>query len=153
MSALQSKTKRYKVFIVVCFLFVCLYSLIFFFSPDEIGRIDLAQYWTSAYLVRHGENPYDENRVRVLQSALFNFSSPVRMWNPPWILSPLLPLSLLPLELLAPLWLIIGVTLTFSSLLIAVVSAREFLSCEQVERPIWKEKLGLNVVDLCWLAS
>jgi hypothetical protein len=62
---------------------------------DEIGS-DFAGYWTSGHLLLQGNNPYSmENLLALQQSLGLSGKGPVVIYNPPWVLTFLLPFGAL----------------------------------------------------------
>lgn len=71
------------------------------------GTNDFIEYWSAGQLLLTGRHPYDFNALHKLQVSLGSkYSSPIIMWNPPWLLVWILPLLWLPFETAALVWLI-----------------------------------------------
>jgi hypothetical protein len=67
---------------------------------------DFIEYWSAARLTWVGENPYDPDLLLPLQVANGRQTEDaVMMWNPPWALTVVLPLGLLPAREAQLLWL------------------------------------------------
>ena len=66
------------------------------------GGVDFLQYWSASRLTIAGANPYDPPSMERLQRAAWKDTAtaplPILMWNPPQILSLMLPFALLPFE-------------------------------------------------------
>jgi hypothetical protein len=70
---------------------------------------DFIEYWAAAKLTLAGENPYDGNKLLPLQQANGrDTKEAVMMWNPPWTLTVVLPLGLLPAREAQLLWLLVN---------------------------------------------
>ena len=74
------------------------------------GTADWRAYWSASQLARAGENPYDEAKLRAVERTvgLGENDLTVRMWNPPWVLAALAPVTLLPFFASAKLWMILN---------------------------------------------
>jgi len=58
---------------------------------------DFIEYWAAAKLTLDGKNPYDANLLLPIQQAGGrDTDEAIMMWNPPWTLTVVLPLGLLP---------------------------------------------------------
>lgn len=67
---------------------------------------DFIEYWAAAKLTIEGKNPYDPSLLLPLEQAGGRATEKaVMMWNPPWTLSVVLPLGLLPSREAQLLWL------------------------------------------------
>jgi hypothetical protein len=70
-----------------------------------IGGIDFLEYWGAARLLLHGGNPYDPVALLAVEQAVgWPSDSPIRMWNPPWTLGLVLPLTALPFRVATLVW-------------------------------------------------
>lgn len=80
--------------LVALILLVSIYSwtqLHATFTVELLGR-DFAAYWASGRLLLLGEDPYSaENVLSIQQSLGWKASKPIIMYNPPWVLTFLLP--------------------------------------------------------------
>lgn len=86
--------------------------------------VDFAAFWTAGRLNARGENPYDPTTVRAVQRALAVRSDvAVMMWNPPWVLTLVMPFGLLPAGPAYGLWALVHVGLV---LVAAELLWREF---------------------------
>jgi hypothetical protein len=84
-----------------------------FFPPD-----DVVEYWAAGRLNAEGKNPYDPNLLLPLQQTTGRADTlpenhppgeqprAVMMWNPPWTLTLVMPLGLLPARLAQLVWLL-----------------------------------------------
>jgi len=78
--------------------------------------IDFLAYWAPARLIAHGENPYDPGGVRAMQlEAGVDAGMAVMMWYPPWALSVVLPVGLLPMSAALVVWWAIQIAALFLS--------------------------------------
>ena len=67
--------------------------------------IDFAAYWSAGRLLLEGSNPYGYELLLELQRALgWAIPTPVVLWNPPWVMAILAPVSLLPFALAKWCW-------------------------------------------------
>ena len=70
---------------------------------------DFIEYWAAAKLTLDGGNPYDARQLLPLQQANGrDTDKAVMMWNPPWSLTVVLPLGLLPAREAQLLWLAVN---------------------------------------------
>jgi hypothetical protein len=78
--------------------------------PNLLPLDDFVEYWAAGRLNAEGANPYDPARLHELQNAAGRGAPfPIMMWNPPWTLSLVLPLGLLPAHLGRLLWFVVNV--------------------------------------------
>ncbi len=71
--------------------------------------IDFTEYWSSSRLLLTGENPYSVEAGELLtKDFTWPRGYPVSMYNPPWVLSIVLPLGLLPYSISRLLWLVLN---------------------------------------------
>ena len=83
-------------------------------SPAFLYSDDYVEYWSAARLNLSGGNPYDPEQLAPLQLAAGRTRDvPLMMWNPPWTLTLLMPLSWLPYSLSRLLWLLLSVLILF----------------------------------------
>ena len=76
---------------------------------------DFVEYWAAASLNLAGQSPYAESAVGAIQRDLgYQFTQPTMMYNPPWVITIVLPLPLLPYRAALMLWL----TLLFAVVLV-----------------------------------
>ncbi len=80
---------------------------------------DFVEYWAAGQLLAAGENPYDPARVDELERQAGRTGEAFLMWNPPWALSLVLPLGVLPVRAAHLLWLAVN--------LLALIAATEVL--------------------------
>jgi hypothetical protein len=98
-------------------------AIVLFFETDYLrrnyaygspGTSDFIEYWSAGELLRHGENPYDFQKLRELQVQLglppdeLPFDLPIIMWNPPWLLVWIYPLLRLPFLTAAQVWIVVN---------------------------------------------
>ena len=75
-----------------------------------IGGTDFLEYWSAGRLLRAGGNPYDPVALLVVQrEAGWPGPEPILMWNPPWTLALVLPLSFLGFGFATLVWLVLQV--------------------------------------------
>jgi hypothetical protein len=74
-------------------------------KPDFLPLDDFVEYWAAGRLNAGGANPSDPESLHKLQDdAGRGADFPILMWNPPWTLSLVMPLGLLPARLARLLW-------------------------------------------------
>src|SRR4051812_35256377 len=54
---------------------------------------DYVEYWAAGRLLAEGKNPYDTEAVRALEREAGRDEDAILMWNPPWVLPLVVPLS------------------------------------------------------------
>ncbi len=94
--------------LVLAWLFVVQVRLLL--ADDTIWPPDdFVEYWAAAKLTLRGQNAYDPQLLFPLQQTTGNKSNEVvMMWNPPWVLTLVLPLGLLPARDAQFVWLAIN---------------------------------------------
>ncbi len=76
----------------------------------QFGTNDFIEYWTAFRLFLAQDNPYDPERMLLLQTQLgWTAQNPLMMWNPPWLLLLLSPILLWDFGTAASIWLAINV--------------------------------------------
>ena len=112
--------KRYQnllaviVLIVVCFYILnALWGIV---STTEMGGGDFWGYWSSAYLLHHGQNPYDPESMARVQATQMQTGRDftIMSWNPPTLFLIILPFSHFPIKIASFLWLITNLLLIAS---------------------------------------
>lgn len=82
----------------------------------SVGSHDFVEYWSAAQLLRRGGNPYDPTALLAVEQAVgWPEAEPLQMWNPPWTLALVLPLSLLPFRFATTIWFLIQLGLILGS--------------------------------------
>ncbi len=91
-------------------LVILLLAAYMFSLPLEqvLFAVDFTEYWSASRLLLKGENPYSIEAMWRIQSALpdWPYDHPVKLYNPPWVLSLILPLGFLPYGAARLVWLI-----------------------------------------------
>lgn len=83
-------------------------------DPAFISLDDYVEYWSASRLNMLQGNPYDPDQLTALQiTAGRTENLPIMMWNPPWTLALLMPLSWLPYPPSRVLWLVLNVSILF----------------------------------------
>lgn len=83
-------------------------------SPKWLMTDDFVTYWTAGKLNRRGTNPYDPNQLLELQLQVGrSFGVPTLMWNPPWMMSLVMPFSLISYPLSRTIWLFSFILIIF----------------------------------------
>lgn len=80
------------------------------------GTLDFVQYWAAGRLFFEGRNPYDAAAVRSLERDVGLGDETILMRSPPWTLSLILPLLVLPFGVAATVWLLVNLGLISVSL-------------------------------------
>lgn len=84
-------------------------------TVEGVGR-DFAAYWASGHLLLQGENPYSAEKVLAVQQSLgWSESEPTVIYNPPWVLTFLLPFCVLDFAVGKILWMACLLTLILFS--------------------------------------
>jgi hypothetical protein len=90
---------------------------------------DFVEYWAAGHLQATGGNPYDPERLYELQRDHIGWDpvgQAIMMWNPPWTLSFVTPLGLLPWRTAMMVWLVARLAmLIVSAWLLAQVYSRQ----------------------------
>ncbi len=127
--------KKPLIFVAILGIILAVFTPIM--APGK-GEGDFLAYWCAARLMVTGGNPYDQSAMEAMQRA--NRSTPddgqgvtLGPWNPPWLSLILLPYSLLPFKLAAPLWMFTNIMLIGLSVILSLrlldrsAEGREFL--------------------------
>lgn len=83
-------------------------------AKDEglIPLNDFEEYWAASRIFLRGDNPYDASAVLAEQRTLgWAQQKPLMMWNPPWTLPWLMPLSSLPFWTARAVWFLVSLGL------------------------------------------
>lgn len=86
---------------------------ILFFSPYP--NYDFIEYWSAFRLANQGLNYYDGVVMGAFQLENFGKEVPTMMWNPPWLLSLMSPVLVLPFEQASSVWTWVNCCLYFLS--------------------------------------
>lgn len=85
-------------------------------AASQGGVRDFVAYWSAARLLLEGANPYSPAALLLLQrSAGMTEPTPLIMWNPPWVLSLILPLGMMDFLASQFVWLLLNVVLVMFS--------------------------------------
>ena len=60
---------------------------------EKLPMQDYVEYWAAGQLLARGDNPYDEDAIKALETAAGREEEPILMWNPPWVLPFVVPLG------------------------------------------------------------
>jgi len=83
-------------------------------DPTFISLDDYVEYWSASRLNRVRGNPYNPDQLESLQLAAGRLKNvPIMMWNPPWTLALMMPLSWLPYPSSRVLWLLLNILILF----------------------------------------
>jgi hypothetical protein len=110
--------------ILVAALFVISLIILFWLAmqklsdPDFLFFDDFVEYWSAGKLNLMGGNPYDpEQLIPVQRQTGRTEGIPIMMWNPPWTLTLVMPLSWLPYSIARVLWLLLHIVILFLCLM------------------------------------
>jgi hypothetical protein len=81
------------------------------FRGTRPPAIDFAAFWVAGDLSLRGQNPYDAKSVRESQQRIGLAADAVMIWNPPWVLSLVMPFALLPFTLAYGMWALVHIGL------------------------------------------
>lgn len=103
--------------LITLLLISALFIGVIWFFPDDIGRVDLVQYWSAGRAIQKGSNPYDPHILESIQRSVLDHPDiPILMWNPP-IITPLLILfRIFSFESLVPIWFVCSIALVCFSI-------------------------------------
>jgi Glycosyltransferase family 87 len=85
------------------------------FRGNLNAPLDFTAFWVAGHLVANGENPYDPVRVRELQQSLGLDSTAIVVWNPPWALTLVMPIGVLPFREAFGVWVLVNLALIMVS--------------------------------------
>jgi hypothetical protein len=85
------------------------------FLGPFVVPVDFAEYWAAGYLNVNRQDPYSGANVLAVQRSLGWDTTAIMMWNPPWALTLVMPLGLLPFQVAHGLWLILSFSLVMLS--------------------------------------
>ncbi len=95
-------------FIALVIILAVLLSL----DTASFGSIDFVEYWSSAQLFGHKQNPYNSTQLLAIQRTVIGVEDhPILMWNPPQVFTFLIPLITLDFGLGRVLWIVLGIIL------------------------------------------
>lgn len=131
----SSETRRHLILVVLLLILVA--ALLFGPVPDfRVGRGDFTGYWSASYLLSQGENFSNIQRLDQVERELTGWRNEYTMitWNPPWLLSLLLPFTFLSFPRASWLWLLINIILIFASAIMVWLTLSRH---EQIRRRFW----------------
>jgi hypothetical protein len=104
-------------FLAVLFLLFLGYSLWDLAATTDFGESDFKIYWSAAYLLGRGENPYNIDLVKSVQQAQTGSISndQIIAWNPPFLFLFLLPVVWLPFTAAKFAWLVINIVMILTA--------------------------------------
>jgi hypothetical protein len=85
------------------------------FRSQLNAPLDFAEYWTAGQLNAAGRNPYSGANVREVQRGLGLDDTAIMMWNPPWAISLMMPIGLLPFRTAYGVWVVVHLVLVIAS--------------------------------------
>ena len=94
------------------------------FSYPSPGTEDFIEYWSAYRVLASGQNPYIPANLMAVQATLGAKGEPLMMWNPPWLLSVMIPVVSLPFEQAALAWALVCLALYSVSLVLVYFSTR-----------------------------
>jgi hypothetical protein len=99
-------------------------SVLFWLAMDKLTDPrflffdDFVEYWSAGKLNLRRGNPYDPEQLTPLQRQTGRTAGiPIMMWNPPWTLTLVMPLSWFPYPIARVLWLMLHIGIFFISLM------------------------------------
>lgn len=120
-------------------------AMVFTFEQGQ-GEPDFLAYWSAARLLVTGQNPYDPTSLRALVLETrpdrdVDRGEPFASWNPPWLLTVLLPLGLLPFDLAVRVWIFCN---------IGLIGAASVLTCKLLAEPLDKRSMLFVLAASLW---
>jgi hypothetical protein len=120
-------------------------AMVFTFAEGQ-GEPDFLAYWSAARLLVTGQNPYDPTSLRALVLETrpdrdVDRGQPFASWNPPWLLTVLLPLGLLPFDLAARVWIFCN---------IGLIGAASVLTWKLLAEPLDKRSMLFVMAASLW---
>lgn len=112
--AVQAR-RRLRDLILGLAVIVLVWKVSFVASHIKVPVDDFIEYWSASRLLLAGKNPYSTRELSLLQRPYTGSETPLIMWNPPWVLSLLLPFGLLGYPASRWLWLIVNLGLLLFS--------------------------------------
>jgi hypothetical protein len=84
--------------LILILVLLVIFSLWNIASTTDFGESDFMIYWSAAYLIQHGQNPYNLELIQSVQRAQPHSKAEVHTiaWNPPFLFVFLLPFAWLP---------------------------------------------------------
>ena len=117
MSAESRKKYQFLYFILIIFFLTLTLKWLYGALPHTQAGKDFAAYWASARLLIHGQNPYLSDQIFALQTLVgWTDKMPLVMYNPPWVLTFILPFSIENYLLGKFLWLLLLISCILISL-------------------------------------
>ena len=112
-----------KTILLIVIIFILLLALLFAPIPNiaDVGRVDFTAYWSASYLLAHSQNFSDAAQLLSVEQTLAGWPAdfPIFIWNPPWLLTMLLPYTLVSFARARWLWLISNILFIFSGSIMA----------------------------------
>ena len=117
MSAESRQKYQFLFIILIIFCLTLTLKWIYGELPHTQAGKDFAAYWASARLLIHGQNPYLSDQIFALQTLVgWTDKMPLVMYNPPWVLTFILPFSIENYLLGKFLWLLLLISCILISL-------------------------------------
>ena len=117
MSAESKQKYQFLYFILIIFFLTLTLKWLYDELPHTQAGKDFAAYWASARLLIHGQNPYQSDQIFALQTLVgWTDKMPLVMYNPPWVLTFILPFSIENYLLGKFLWLLLLISCILISL-------------------------------------
>lgn len=122
----QTGTNERNKQILVLFLLLVIGGFLLFgpLPTPRIGNGDFTGYWSASYLLAQRENFSDPLRLDQVERQLAHWTGDFTLitWNPPWLLSLLLPLTAVSFDRAVWLWLLTNITMIFVGTILAWVT-------------------------------
>jgi hypothetical protein len=112
--------RRLSIVLLVLLIPVCILALWKLASATALGKGDFIGYWSAAYLLHEGHNPYDPAGMMEIQQTLIHsgLDFVVMAWNPPTLFVFMLPLAWLPFTAAKAAWFVINVIILLAVILL-----------------------------------
>ena len=105
---------------VILLLLLALLAANYVELPANLGALDFRAYWSASRLLTQSQDFSDSDLLLRLQRDLTGSNNPfvMKTWNPPWVLTWLIPYALLPFRQAVFLWLLTNIGLLFAAVVI-----------------------------------
>jgi hypothetical protein len=109
-----------RVYLLLVFIFLISMTALMPYVRDGVGKNDFIGYWSSTRLLITGGNPYSAVELKTIQEQVRSENpmelETIMVWNPPWLMLFLIPISLSSFNVAAHSWLLINTLVTGLSL-------------------------------------
>jgi hypothetical protein len=107
--------------VILLALFI-VFSLWNLAATTDFGESDFMIYWAATYLIRNGQNPYNLELIKEIQTAQVHWKPDVHTiaWNPPFLFVFLLPFAWMPFLVAKFAWLITSIVIVVTAALMLI---------------------------------